>query len=128
MEQPRTPPPQVGHVARAAVARVVGAQRVRRPTKERRLFRTVHCLPRHRPLGDADEPVREHLALAFEGDVAALFGDVATDLLQCLAALGADVDAQRFAVGLHARRRVHRVAKEAVARHGETDDARHDGT
>ena len=85
--------------------------------EERRLGRSFDVLSLDGAVGGADQPVRQHFALALHGDVAALFGDVSANLLQRQSTLVADVNTQRFAVRLHPRRRVDCIAEEAIAWH-----------
>jgi hypothetical protein len=73
----------------------------------------------------ADEPVRGDGALALHDHGAALLHQVQplAHFGYRVAALGADVDAQRLAVALHSAGRVDRVTEQAVARHRQTHHA-----
>ena len=68
-----------------------------------------------------------YLSLPLDGYGAARLHGVAAQLVERGLAAGRDVNAERLAAALHARRRVHGVPEQAVARHRQPHHARHHG-
>lgn len=63
---------------------------------------------------------KAYLSFPLDRDLAPWLDDVSADLVERVLAARRDVYLERLAGRLHARGRVHRVAEQAVARHGQT--------
>ena len=76
-------------------------------------------------IGQSVSSTPTYLPFPLDRNSASRLDDVAADLVERLLAARRYVYLERLAVGLHAGRRVHRVAEQAVARHREAYHARY---